>query len=319
MSFSKKATALAVGFLSVLSAVTVAQNAPPARRDASTSAETLVVDEASVDWIEKSDVAALREGVIDKMELQVGMTVKKDEPIGYLHKELAELNVTKAELAVQGKATEEKAVAQKDLALAKVATDLVLNRRMAGSVSKEELRKDEAEVKVADAMQREAIEKRELDRAELNIAKRTLEEHTILAPFAGVIIDRFKNPGESVRANEPVVRLGNLDKLRIFFHVPLRYKYRIKEGDSVEFQVRIEGTSGVPLPIERKRFRGKITFIDPQIQPIVETEVRVHAEFENKDHELSPGLKGTITVHLTSDATPAPAVGATTPRSGLLP
>jgi RND family efflux transporter MFP subunit len=257
--------------------------------------------------------------VIDKMELQVGMTVKKDEPIGYLHKELAELNVTKAELAVKGIATEEKAVAQKDLALAKVATDYVLNKRMAGSVSKEELRKDEAEVKVADAMQREAIEKRDLDRAELNIARRTLDEHTILAPFAGVIIDRFKNPGESVRANEPVVRLGNLDKLRIFFHVPLRYKYRIKEGDFVDFQVRIEGTSGAPLPIERKRFRGKITFVDPQIQPIVETEVRVHAEFENKDHELSPGLKGTVTVHLTGDAAPAPAVGANTSRSGLLP
>ena len=39
----------------------------------------------AVDWIEKSDVAALREGVIEKMELQIGMPVKKDGAIGILH------------------------------------------------------------------------------------------------------------------------------------------------------------------------------------------------------------------------------------------
>jgi RND family efflux transporter MFP subunit len=322
MTFSKKAPALAAGLVAILSAVTVAQNAPPARRGATSNVETLVVEDAMVDWIEKSDVAALREGVIDKMELQVGMTVKKDGPIGYLHKELAELTLTKAELAVKGKATEEKAVAQKDLAIAKVATDVLLNRRMKGAVSNEELKKDEAEVKVADAMQREAIEKRELDRADRDIAERTLKEHTIVAPFDGVITERFKNPGESVRANEPVVRLGNLDKLRAWFYVPLKYKYRIKEGEIVEFQVRIEGATGAPLAIEQKKFRGKITFIDPQVQPVAETAVRIHAEFDNKDHELSPGLKGTITMTLSHDGSPAPVlptVGSATPRPGLLP
>ena len=101
MRFPKKAAALAAGFIAALSAVTLAQNPTPARRGASTSAETLVLDKsdqlATLEWIEKSDVAALREGVIDTMELQVGMTVKKNEPIGYLHKELAELTLTKAE------------------------------------------------------------------------------------------------------------------------------------------------------------------------------------------------------------------------------
>jgi RND family efflux transporter MFP subunit len=322
MRFSKKAAALAAGFIAALSAMTLAQNPTPARRGASASAETLVVDDAMVDWIEKSDVAALREGVIDKMELQVGMTVKKDEPIGYLHKEQAELTVAKAALAVEGTATEEKAVAQKDLALAKVATDYVLNRKMKGAVSNEEVKKDEAEVKVAHAMQREAIEKRELDRADLHLAEQALKEHTIVAPFDGVIIERMKNPGESVRANEPVVRLGNLDKLRAWFYVPLKYKYRIKEGEIVEFQVRIEGSTGVPLAIEQKKFRGKITFVDPQVQPVAETAVRIHAEFENKDHELSPGLKGTVILSLSNDAipaTPAPTVGARSSPSGLLP
>ena len=42
-----------------------------------------------VTWIEKSSVAALREGVVEKMELQIGMPVKKGGTIGLLHREFA--------------------------------------------------------------------------------------------------------------------------------------------------------------------------------------------------------------------------------------
>ncbi len=89
MPCSKKAAALAAGLLAALSAATVAQNPAPGPR----GAETLVVDDATVDWIEKSNVAALREGVIERMELQIGMPVKRGKPIGYLHHEIAELTV----------------------------------------------------------------------------------------------------------------------------------------------------------------------------------------------------------------------------------
>ena len=67
------------------------------------------------------------------------------------------------------------------------------------------------------------------------------------------------------------------------------------------------------MPIEQKRFRGKITFVDPQIQPVAETAVRIYAEFENKELELRPGLKATMTIFLNSEGGPAdtgnPAVG----------
>ena len=77
-------------------------------------------------------------------------------------------------------------------------------------------------------------------------------------------------------------------------YVPLEYAYRVKEDQVVEIQPRITGTrgGGEPLPIEKKRFRGKITFVDPQIQPVAETAVRIRAEFPNPDFELRPGLEG---------------------------
>ena len=111
-----------------------------------------------------------------------------------------------------------------------------------------------------------------------------------MAPFDGVIIKRMKNPGESVRANEAVVELGNSTSCAVNAYVPLDYAFRVKEGQVVEIQPRITMRSGEPLAIEKKRFRGKITFVDPQIQPVAETAVRIRAEFENPTGELRPGL-----------------------------
>ncbi|MHC5539806.1 efflux RND transporter periplasmic adaptor subunit, partial [Singulisphaera rosea] len=69
MRSSKKAIALAGGLFAALSIAALAQNPSPG----TSSVETLPVDDATVEWIEKSDVAALREGVVEKMELQIGM------------------------------------------------------------------------------------------------------------------------------------------------------------------------------------------------------------------------------------------------------
>ncbi len=314
MLFSKNAAAMAAGFIAVLSAATLAQNPAPAdlAPAASPAGDVLVLDElATLEWIEKADVASLHEGVLERMELKIGMPVKKGGPIGYHNSKSAELTVTKAKVAVENVATQQKAVAQKQLALAVLAVSKRLDTRGQGFVPKEEIRKNEAEVKVADAMEHEAIEKRALDKADLDLAQEAREEHIIRAPFDGVVYERMKNPGESVRANESVVRLGNLDRLRAWAYVPLDYVFRVKEGQDVEIQLRLQGTRSGPLPIEQKKFRGKITFVDPQIAAVAETAVRIYSEFENPNHELRPGFKAQMTIYLNNEGdAPAPRVGA---------
>jgi RND family efflux transporter MFP subunit len=300
----KKAAALAAGFVA---AVTVVNLSPQlAAQGTGREPEALVVEEATVDWIEKSNVAALREGVIERMELQIGMPVEKNKPIGYLHDEIARLAVRKAEVAVKKIGPMEKALAQKELGKAKLAISDRLNARVKGAVSYEEIKQQEAEYKVAHAMTLEADEQTKSDQVELDLAKQTLEEHIIRAPFAGIIIERMKHPGEKVGQNEPVVQLGNLDRLRAYAYVPLEYAFRVKEGQAVEFQPRLVGAGNVPQAIEKKKFRGKIQFVDPQIQPIAETAVRIYAEFDNPDHDLRPGLKGTLTIYLGSEGAAPP-------------
>jgi multidrug efflux pump subunit AcrA (membrane-fusion protein) len=120
----------------------------------------------------------------------------------------------------------------------------------------------------------------------------------------------MKNPGESVRANEAVVQLGNLSKLSANAYVPLEFAFRVKEGQIVEIQPRVIQRKGEPLPLEKKRFRGKITFVDPQIQPVAETAVRIRAEFENPTGELRPGLMVQMTVFLNTEVAAAGPDGA---------
>ena len=321
MFVSKPIAALSVGCLMLLSVAALAQSGGRAAPPANPAVQALVLDEPSrIEWIKKSDVAALREGVIEKMELQIGMPVKKGGTIGSLHQKIAELTVAKAKLQAQQAAPEEKAKAQKKVALSVVARNKRLEEKKPGLVSAEDIAKAEGELEVADAQLHEALENQGIAKAELDLAERTVKEHTILAPFDGIIIKRFKEPGEGVHASDAVVRLGDLSKLCVTAYVPLVYAYRVKEDQVVEIQPRITGPSGgEPLPIDKKRFRGKITFIDPEIQPVAERAVRVRAEFENPGFELKPGLMVQMTIYLTPEAAAAATEKVGTTRTAATP
>jgi RND family efflux transporter MFP subunit len=310
MTVSKPIAAMVASCL-LMSVAAVAQNGRAVQPPVDPAAQKIVLDElARVSWIEKSAVAALREGVIQTMELQIGMPVKKGGTIGVLHREMAELTVTKNELQAASIGPTEKANAQKDVALSVVARNKRLNARKSDMVSAEDVAKAEGELKVADAQVKEAGENQGIAKADLKLAIQTLHEHTIVAPFDGVVIKRMKHPGESVRANEAVVELGNLYRLCADTFVPLEFAFRVKEGQVVEIQPRIMQGKGQPLPIEKKRFRGKVTFVDPQIQAVSETSVRIRAEFENPTGELRPGLLVQMTIFLNPEVAAAEQDGA---------
>jgi RND family efflux transporter MFP subunit len=316
MTISKKATAMAVGLVASLAAGTLAQNGQPAGR----SPDVISVDKATIDWIEKSDVAALHEGVIAKLELEVGDVVHSGDMIGQLHDELPKLKVARAELAAKNTAAQEKAQAQKQLAVAVLARSVRLTKINPTYVSQEEVQKNEAEVNDAQALLHEAQENQAIAKSELALAERELEEHKITAPFDGVITERMRNEGERVGANEPVVRMVNIDKLRVVGWVPIEYAIRIKIGSPVEVSPNIPNAD---LPVEKKRFRGKITFVDPEaVNEPNRSEVRVHAVVENNEaHELRPGLAADMLIYVNgalpaaaqAPAPTAPAVGALTP------
>lgn len=304
----RKAVALSLGLLVPVSAATVAA----AQRG---DGQTLTVEDATIDWYQQSNVSALRPGVIDKIELRIGKEVgRSGDEIGRLHKEVADLAVKEAEIQAKGQGAVLKAVAQKQLAAAVVNRNKALLIKGATYVSKEEVQKGEAEYLVADASWIEANDTQELAKAKLDSAKRASEEHIIRAPFSGIVVEEFKHEGESVQANEAVCRIGNLDRVRVWTYVPVEYAYRVAIGTEIEIQPKlVQGARTGRHPIEQKKFRGVVTFVDPSLQAIGENGVRVYAEIDNPAHELRPGLKATMTFFLKPETT-TPLGSATSPE-----
>ncbi len=299
MSLNRKAIALSLGLLAPLSAAAIAQSQ---RSDN----QPFVIDDATVDWYQQSNVSAHRPGVIKSIELRIGKEVgKAGDEIGQLYKKTADLAVTEAEIQAKGQGAILKARAQKRLAGAVVNRNNALLKQNQSYVSREEVQKGEAEYLVAEASEVEALDTQKLAEAKLESAKQAAEEHIIKAPFPGTVIEEFKHEGESVQANEAVCRIGNLDKVRVWTYVPVEYAYRVTIGTQIEIQPRlVQGGSRTGRhPIEQKKFQGVVTFVDPSLQAIGENGVRVYAEIDNPKHELRPGLKATMTLFLKPETT----------------
>ncbi len=304
MTTAKPAAMLAVALLTALSVAALAQSGAdrPAAAAPTFNAATLVLTElGTVDWIEKSDVAALREGVIEKMELRLGHPALVGKPIGYLHRESAELTRAKSQVQAEAVGAIEKGKAAMEVASAILAIDERLNKRKPGMVSAEDIAKHEGDLKVADAQKKEAEENQKVAQAELAMAVQILKEHTIVSPFDGIVIKRYKNPGESVRAGDAVVQIGKLSRLAVNGWVPLKFAFKVKVGQVVEIQPKFESAEAGNEEYERLKFRGKLVFVDPQIQAMVGQERRIRAEFDNPEYKLSPGLKVQITIFLADD------------------
>ena len=248
----------------------------------------------NVDWLQKSEIAALREGVLEKLELREGMFVKKGGVIGTLHAEAARLSMAKAKIAAESKGNLERAKASVKLAESIIARDLNLVRKNA--IPTEEVEKHQAELLAAEADKLKSEEEIKLNKAEYDLATRLVEEHTITAPFDGIIINVMKRDQESVRASEPVVTLGNPEIYRVTAFIPVDYAYSVKTGQEVLIRPFVDN---VELPVEKNVYRGKVSFVDHEIQAVAETATRVFVEVPNVDNMLRPGLQAEMTIRLT--------------------
>lgn len=264
--------------------------------------ESLFVPEATIELKDVANVAARIGGVIQSVEIPEGVLVKKGDPIAFLYNKKAQLAVAKAEIAAKSEVGTLKADANREVAAAKLARAQNINSRSPGAVHKEEMEELIGQVKVAYAMVAEAKVEHDLATAELAIAQQVLEEHSIPAPFDGVVAELLKKPGDSVQEHEPVVRLVNLDTLRVFVYIPSKESFRLQQGDRAEIEPTIPlGAGG------RKKIGAKVTFIDPEVQSVGEKTRRIYLEVDNKaaGYELLPGMACSVTIYPRSVAAAA--------------
>ncbi len=140
--------------------------------------------------------------------------------------------------------------------------------------------KDEAEtdLKLAQLKVRQAKKNKKIAGLELKRAEESLKRRTLMSPITGVVVARFKSPGEFVE-EEPIVKLAQIDPLRVEVVVPVSAFGSIKPGMRAEITPEASGV-----------FNGTVSIVDRVVDAASGT-FGVRLELPNPDHRLPGGLK----------------------------
>jgi multidrug efflux pump subunit AcrA (membrane-fusion protein) len=168
------------------------------------------------------------------------------------------------------KAREEHAVAtlnsQSDQVAVQQQTEAVARSKLLASEREQEQRFARGSLDVA--------------RNELSLAKLKLARRRIVAPFNATVAAITRQEGEWLEPGTVLLRLIQLDRLRVEGFVTAGQAMEIRAGQNVVIRFPDSDLESV---------EGSITFVSPEIEP-VNQQVRIWAEFANPQHRIRPGL-----------------------------
>ncbi|MGB1879491.1 MAG: efflux RND transporter periplasmic adaptor subunit [Gammaproteobacteria bacterium] len=147
------------------------------------------------------------------------------------------------------------------------------------------LRKSERNLELVQKELISSQEKDEMD-TELQIATAELEEararlalRTINSPITGVVIERYKAPGDYV-GEDPILKLLDVDPLNVEVIAPVAAWGLITPGMRAEVTTDVDG----------KRFEARVTIVDPALDPSSDT-YGVRLSLPNPGNRIPAGLK----------------------------
>ncbi|MDO6762265.1 efflux RND transporter periplasmic adaptor subunit [Agarivorans sp. 1_MG-2023] len=125
-------------------------------------------------------------------------------------------------------------------------------------------------------------------KARVTSAQSDLDDHSLTAPFSGVIglVDISK--GALVSANQSLLNLDNLQDLQLDLNVPDQYLSLLEKGMSIQ--------ASTPA-WSQQNFTGSIDVIDPRVDSDT-LNLKVRVAFDNTSDQLKPGMMMRATLTL---------------------
>ncbi len=229
------------------------------------------------------DVSSATPGLIEKVLVKRSDTVVAGQVLAEL-----EAGVERAEVAL----ADARAALNTEIQLREIsrAFDLRKKRHTQTLYKKDAVSrfdKDQAEkdAALADGLVRQAKERQALARLELSRAQALLALRTVRSPISGVIMDRFKWPGEFVE-DDAIVRVATLDPLRVDVVAPISVHGDVRPG--MRTQVIAETQPDVV-------HMATVTVVDPVGDPASGT-FRFRLELPNPERRLLGGIKCSTTL-----------------------
>ncbi len=268
------------------------------------SSSGVPVESVLITLIEHAVVPAQESGVVSQIKVREGQQVKRGELLLQLDETDARLTAdaakTQFEIARKVGSNDVKVrFTQKshELARAELRRANESIEKFKKSVSQAELEElqlsvDKAVLEIEQAQHDLAMEKltAKLRENELQLAESSLARRQILSPIDGVVVELRRRLGEFVETGDPVARILRMDRLRAEGFVQARQISGRMVGSGVTIRLELGG-GRVELP-------GTLVFISPEVNP-VNGQVRVWAEFDNRDSLVRPGLQATMVIQAT--------------------
>jgi RND family efflux transporter MFP subunit len=250
--------------------------------------------------IEPSQVVEIRspvEGVIEKVHVKRGDRVRAGQVLVQLESapEASALELAKYRSTMEGRIASSRNRLDFSTRKAARAQELKEQKFLAAQAWDEA----EAERRVAAAELRDAMENRELARHEARHSADLLNRRTLRSPFNGVVVDRMLNPGdlaESGTGRKPILKLAQVEPLRVEVVLPISAYGKIKTGSSA--QVAPESIGG--------RHPAKVTLVDSVFDSASGT-FGVRLEIANANGALPAGIRCQVEF---TDTTGLPPRGA---------
>jgi multidrug efflux pump subunit AcrA (membrane-fusion protein) len=245
---------------------------------------------ASIQCIHDIQVAAQSDGIIQRLMVDEGASVKKGAILLTIDDRVAQAEVAVA--AKEWEASDKQAKETANVDFAKAASALSdkefnmeadLFKKGSSTTSALERKKLEAQ-KARFGVAAQTVEhQKEILAAEVNrekhiAAKVRLQLHEVLAPYDGVIVRRHRDEGEWVRGGEPVFQLMHMNEMRVQALVPVKMLAQngltvsSLQDAPINIQVAISDKDMVTV-------NSKIDYVSPEIDS---QKVRVWAKIANQ-------------------------------------
>ncbi len=221
-------------------------------------------------------------GRIAEVLVREGAVVREGQELLHLDRDGERLDTERRRLQWESKAELETALARKNTAemQAKAARQIYETTR---GISREELENRELAHATTTAELERVKTTKEMERLDYLIAKESLERRSLRAPTRGIVSSLIKQKGESVQANDPVLRLCDLSKIQFVTNVPYTQTASLREGSLVKLNV---GFNPVPL-------QGRIVFISPVVDSASGLR-EIKIDLINPSREMRPGVPASL-------------------------
>lgn len=242
-------------------------------------------------------------GRVEELRVDLGSTVRKDEPIARLTPTDFELRLRQAEAALQqararlglDAAGETDAVDLEQTSVVRQARAALTEARRQrervatfverGISAKADLEAADAALEIAEGRHQDSLEEvrnRQAvllqRRSELALARQQVDDATLRSPIDGVIRERMVFAGEYRAAGTPIVTIVRQHPLRLQLAVPERSATSLQVGQLVRVTVEGDATA----------YEGRVSRVSPSIEEGTRT-LPIEAEVPNQAGRLRPG------------------------------